>query len=216
MNADRQLRRELLEALAGLTVTMLAVGAMVVWLLTAAGKPYVPRQEAPKVSAFDRLFEENFELIDRGMDILWRHHEVFDDLMMMEGRTSTCTVGGNGWDIHGVNHRLYMTEAEWRAVLTMYDTLNPYSMTYYPESRPPGVPEPCGAWSIRLEFHAADDARPWREGRTYLVYEYVRCTEAAHEGFDPSCAGLRREVEAQLEPMGPDWWYRGERFREWR
>ena len=215
MNVDRQLRRELFGALAGIVVTALLVGAAVLWMLTAAGKPYVPRQQDPKVSAFDALFEENFELIDRGMDILWRHHEVFDDLMMVEGRASNCTVGGNSWDIHGVNYRLYMTEAEWQTVLDMYDTLAPYSMTYDQAGGSYGVLNPCRSWSISITFHAADDTRPWKEGWTELVYDYIRCTEATHGGFDPSCSALRRFAGDRFEPMGPDWWYRGERFKEW-
>lgn len=205
-----------MQALAGIAVTAALAGAAVVWMLSAAGKPYVPRRQAPKASVVDRLFEENFELIDRGMDILWRHHEVFDDLMMMEGRASTCTVGGNGWDIRGVNYRLYMTEAEWQTVLAMDDALGPYSMTYTLASEETGFRESCRARSISIAFHAADDVRPWKEGWTEVTYDYIRCAEADHEGFDPSCPGLRRYIGDQLEPLGPDWWYRGARFREWR
>ena len=215
MSADGRLRREFFGALVGLAVTAALVGAAVVCLLTAAGRPFVPRQQNPKASAFDRRFKENFALIDQGMDILWRHHEVFDDLMMIEGRASTCTVGGNGWDIRGVNYRLYMTEAEWQTVLDMYDALDPYSMTYEQASGPYQPLKPCGSWSISVTFHAADDARPWKEGWMELTYDYVRCTEATHEGFDPSCFALRRAGES-LNLLGPDWWYRGERFRKWK
>ena len=217
MKAERPLIRELIRTLAVVLAALAAAGGAV-WGVTAWIRgPHLSPDPGVTVSDMDSMIEKHADMIDRGMELLWRHHELFEDFMLIRGDASSGYMGGPGWPLGSVNHRLYMSDGEWQTVMEMMALLEPYCIIYQPAWG--ALESGCDAWSVTFHFSVADDVRPWREGSVDMTYTYIRCAGEGHEDADPAaCEALRacwsdtfRRCDS-YEPMGSAYGYRGVRW----
>lgn len=186
-----------------LAVTAIVFTALAALLFALMRTPLRVDSKLPEITAadVDRVFDENTDAFNRGMDALWRHHELFDDLMEREGRSSNCSIGGASWRLDEIRYGDYMTDEEWQAVLDMWALIEPYCIIYYAPLKDDG----CRAWALRVLYSVSDGVIPSNGARTELSYVYTRCTEESHEGFRWTCPVLWRHVK-----------YIAQRFDDWR